>query len=270
MIKSLFSLFLLVFCKVAFANSTCADIPGKQNYPPLKVNNGLLCFIEKPVVDEKTKEVYSQQHINLYYVPFGGVPVKVEDEGFLYDHDAGKIVDAFFLDVDYDDKDEIIVIHNFEIRHSLAEPNSSKIFYSVYVFNQTEPGLKRNVRASDWFGSAYSEFYQGKKIIYKYPFMDQTSIREAMFSPFVVLMLRDKIIPVIVKQKAYLYEAAIANKHTKKYLIDGDEGTVDKHENGLCRINYTGGENPLQMWIMCDALESPEHEKMKMDFLLRH
>jgi len=24
---------------------------------------------------------------------------------------------------------------------------------------------------------------------------------------------------------------------------------------GCCRVNYTGGKQPLQMWIMCDALE---------------
>jgi hypothetical protein len=256
MIKALFSLLLLVFCKNAFtANSTCDNIPGKQSYSPLKVNNGLVCFIEKSVVDERSKEKYEQQYINLYYVASGSEAVKVEDEGFLYDYNAGKIIDAFLLDVDHDGKNEIIVIHNFEIRHTLAEPNSSGIYYGVYVFDQTETGLKRNLRASAWFGFTYSAFYQNQKVIYKYPFTNQYSVRQAILSPFAVLIMRDEIISVIVKRKTYLYDASTADNLTKKYLIAGDKGTVDKHENGLCRINYIGGKKPLQMWIMCDVLE---------------
>jgi hypothetical protein len=62
--------------------------------------------------------------------------------------------------------------------------------------------------------------------------------------------------PAIVKQKNYLYKKPNNSDKTNKYLIAGDKVTVDQHEAGFCQITYTGGKQPLQMWIMCDALEA--------------
>lgn len=62
--------------------------------------------------------------------------------------------------------------------------------------------------------------------------------------------------PATVKQKSYLYKNQSISDKTNKYLIAGDKVTVDQHEAGFCQITYTGGKKPLQMWIMCDALEA--------------
>jgi hypothetical protein len=252
MIKVLFTLLWLLVSGFALAGSPCNKIPGEQSHTPLKVDNGLVCFVEEPILDDNGNPV--AKAISVYFVSSENKVVEVEFRGFMYDEDAGKIDDAFLLDINHDGKKEVVVIHSFQIRTSQAEPNSSGIVYSVKVFNQNKTNLKYNERASEWFGRSYSWFSDGRKTIYEYPYLSQRAIQQAANTPFAKLMMHDEIIPVIIKQKSHLYESSIGSDFTKKYLITGDKGTVDKGEAGLCRINYTGGKAPLQMWIMCDAL----------------
>jgi len=254
MIKLFFSLLLLLFSGFVLAGAACEDIPGKQRHVPLKIKGGIVCFIEEPLLDEKSRERYADA-ISVYFIPRGLKPVEAEGLGMSYDYDAGKIVEAFTLDVDRDGKNEVVVIHSFGIRHTQAEPNSSGEVYDVIVFSNKKNILSRNDRATEWFGRSYSWFSDGKKVIYKFPYQTRHSVQQAMASPFSIFIVRDEVIPVIVKRKNFLYKSSYGEDITKKYLIAGDKGTVDKSEKGLCRITYTGGKQPLQMWIMCDALE---------------
>ena len=83
-------------------------------------------------------------------------------------------------------------------------------------------------------------FYKPEKILYSFS-IDETK-------------------SAIVKQKSHLYSNPTVSGKTKKYLIAGDKVTVGIQKADWCRINYSGGKEPLQMWIMCDALEV--HQKM--------
>jgi len=253
MMKALFTLLWFLASGLALAASPCDAIPGKLSHAPLKIESGVVCFVEQPLLDEKG-EKYADA-ISIYLIPHGLKPVEAEGRGLMYDYDAGKIVDAFSLDIDHDGKNELVVIHYHDVRYSQAEQNSSGVVYSVYVFNQEKNSLNYNERATEWFGSSYSWFTNGKNKVYEYPYLTQKSVQKALSSPFISLMHQNKAISIVVKQKSYLYESSTVYGKPKKYLIAGDKATVDKYTAGWCRVNYTGGKQPLQMWIMCDALE---------------
>jgi len=254
---TLFSL-LLLFSRVAFADSSCDDILGEQKYDPLKIKDGIVCFVEQPALDKHNIQ-YGTETV-VYFIAHGQKPRKAEGEALFNEggNDPGKIVDAFELDVDHDGTEEIVVIQFVEVRGSLAEPNSSREFYSVYVFNNTDVGLRLNKHATDWFGSEYSWHSDGNKIVSEYPYLTQESVRQVVASPFAALIARDEVIPVIVKQKSSLYNAGSYTytfEKTKKYLIAGDKAMVDKYKAGWCQITYSGGKKPLKMWIKCDVLQ---------------
>jgi len=256
MIKSLFSLLLLLPSGLALAGATCADIPGEQRHAPLKIEDGedgVVCFVEGPSEDENGEEFVIA--ISPYYIRHGHQPVKAQGRLFPYDYDTGEIVDAFLLDIDHDGKKEVVVIHYHGVRTSQAEPNSSGYVYSVMVYNLIDHVLRFDERSDKWFGSAYSWNTNENGFVYKYPFMTKESVIQAVNSPLASLMFRDETKSVIVKKKSYLYSFPYLDARTKKYLIAGDKGTVDKSELGLCRITYTGGKEPLQMWMKCDDLE---------------
>ena len=245
MIKSLFYFLFLFSSELALAGATCTDIPGKQSHTPLKIKDGVVCFVEQIALDEQNNPADVKKVV--YAIIQGHEPIKANN-GELPSgggYNSEKIVDAFTLDIDQDGKDEVVVIQFVEVRSTLAEPNSSRKFYDVNIFSQEETNLTRNIRASEWFGHAYSWFSDGRKIIYKFPYMTQQSIRNALTSPFASLMIRDETIPVIVKYKSFLYEHSMVYGKPKKYLIAGDKATVDKYTAGWCRVNYTGGKQPL-------------------------
>jgi len=253
--KIFFALLLQLISGFTLADLSCSDIPGEQSHAPLKIKDGEVCFVIQPTFDEHNN-LYSAETV-VYYIFQGRKPVKAEN-GALFNeggNDPGRIVDVFELDVNHDEKDEIIVIHFVEVRSSHAEPNSSHKFYDVTVFNKIEENLIRNDHASDWFGYGYSWLSDGKSRVYEFPYLTQQSVRQAVTSLFAELITNDKTIPVKIKQKSYLHEGPMIQEKTKKYLTVGDEATVDKYTAGWCRINYTSKKEPLQMWMKCDDLE---------------
>ena len=253
MIKKSITIFTLLICGFARAEFTCDLIPGQQNHAPVVTKNGSVCFIEQPIL-EKDGKPSGAEEVAVYFIPRGHSPVKAEGRGLINDGDGpGKIDDAFMLDVDHDGNDEIVVIQCVEPRTSEAKRSGK--FCSVYVFNYKDMSLHLNERASEWFGYNYSWLSDDHKIIYKFPYLTQDAIRQALNSPFATLIIRAEVIPVIVKQKNYLHYYSDGDSQSKKYLIAGDKATVDKYTAGWCRVNYSGGKEPLQMWMMCDALE---------------
>ncbi len=244
------------------AKSTCSDIPGQQSYPPLRIERGTICFIQESVHDPKTGAPIEASAFSLYYISDGGSPVKAEGRGLLYDDTPGEIVDAFSSRTDRNHGERIFVTHFVKVRESLVEPNSSGKFYSVSVFERMGSTLRRDERSSEWYGADYSWLSDGRKVIYKFPYQSRTDVRRAIYSPFALLMNREEPIPVTLKEKSYLYNGPNIKNKTKKYLIAGDRVNVDKVTAGWCEVNYSGGaKKPLQMWLMCDALDTDMNEK---------
>lgn len=237
------------------AASTCADIHGQQSYPPLSIKNGTICFVRQPVLDPKTNAPIGADAISLYYVSNGNVPLKAEGRGLLYDDTPGEIVDAFPAIVGPHPEEKVFVIHSMDVRESLVEANSSGKFYSVSVFGATGRSLRRDDRASDWFGADYSWLSDGRRVIYKFPYQSRKDVWQAINSPFALLMSRDEFVPVRLKEKSYLFEGPNIKDATRKYLIGGDRATVDKVTAGWCQVHYSGGAKPLEMWLMCSALD---------------
>ncbi|WP_155633342.1 hypothetical protein [Burkholderia stagnalis] len=206
-------------------------------------------------MDDKTGVPIGLDGISLYYVADGSVPVKAEGRGLLYDDTPGEIMDAFSLMVGRDRHEKVFVIHSFEVRNSLVEPNSSGKFYSVSVFEPIGNILRQDARSTDWFGVGYGWLSNGRKMVWKFPYQSRKNVRQAMDSPFALLMNGVNSIPVKVKSKAYLFDESGIRGGTKKYLIEGGRAMVEEATAGWCKINYSGGVNTTGMWLMCDALE---------------
>jgi len=260
MIKNVF-FYVVLACGTAYAKSTCTDIQGQQNYPPLTTSDGTICFIQEPVLDPKTKVQTGADAISLYLIVGENVPVKADGRGLLYDDTPGEIIDAFSSSISPDYRERIFVIHSMNVRESLVESNSSGKFYSVSVFNQTGNSLQRDERASDWFGADYSWLSDGRRIIYKFPYQSKRDVQLAMNSPFARLMGADELIQVKLKEKSYLFDGPNIKSQTKKYLIKGDRATVDKTTAGWCQVTYSSGQKPLEMWAPCNSLDVSTQSK---------
>lgn len=255
MIRIFAALVAVLVCGSTYAGSTCSDIRGQQSYPPLDITSGTICFVQEPVLDSKTRKPIGIDAISLYYISNGGVPIKAEGRGLLYDDTPGKIADAFSSSIGHGRDEVIFVIHSMNVRNSLVEPNSSGKFYSVSVFDLVDKRLRRDERASEWFGEGYSWLSDGRNIIYTFPYQSKVNVLRGIESPFASLMGGKEKIPAVVVGKSYLFgDSSIKNK-TKKYLIKGDRVAVEDVSAGWCRINYSFGRVPLDMWLMCATLD---------------
>lgn len=255
MIKNWVFMMVISISGSVCARGTCADLQGRQSYPPLDMMGGTVCFVRESILDDKTGASIGLDGISLYYVANGGVPVKAEGRGLLYDDTPGEIVDAFSLMVGRDRREKVFVIHYFEARYSLVELNSSGKFYSVSVFEPIGNILRQDEHSTDWFGVGYSWLSDGQKIVWKFPYQSGKDVRQAVDSPFAMLMNGGSGISVKVKFKAYLFDEPNIRGRTKKYLIKGDRAVVEEVAAGWCKINYSEGANPINMWLMCDALD---------------
>jgi hypothetical protein len=216
MIKCWFFLAIALISGSVYAESTCADIHGQESYPPLRIKNGTICFVQEPVLDPGTKTQISADAISLYYIFNENVPVKAGGRGLLFDNTPGEIIDAFSSSVGHDQQEKIFVIHSLEVRESLVESNSSGKFYSVSVFDPIGHTLRRDERASDWFGADYSWLSDGRRVTYKFPYQSRRDVQQAMGSPFALLMNRDGFISVRLKDKSYLFDGPNVRSKTKK------------------------------------------------------
>jgi hypothetical protein len=250
----IFIALMFIACSV-FAKNTCDNVHWEQSYPPLNVKGGAICFVREPVFDSKENLPIGADAISLYYLVDGGVPVKAEGRGLLYDDTPGQIVDAFSLNVGRDHVKKIFVIHYVEVRASIVEPNSSGKFYSINVFDLDGEVLRRDECASDWFGVGYSFLSNGSMVNYRYPYLARVDVERAMDSPLSSLMNCGGEIPVKIKYKSYLFDGPVYSNKTKKYLIKGDLAMVERITAGWCQINYFGGGRAIKMWLACGALE---------------
>ncbi|WP_157658290.1 hypothetical protein [Burkholderia ubonensis] len=240
------------------AKSACAGLQGRQSYPPLNMEGGAVCFVRESILDDKSGAPTGLDGISLYYAANGSVPVKAEGRGLLYDDTPGSIVDAFPLVVGRDHREKVFVIHNFEVRSSLEEPNSSGKFYSVSVFEVIGNILRQDERSTDWFGVGYGWLSDGQKIVWKFPYQSRKDVRQAIDSHFALLMDGGGSIPVKVKVKTYLFDEPNIRGGVSKYLVEGDRAVVEEVTAGWCKINYSGGAKAINMWLVCSALDVEE------------
>ena len=271
-------------------NFSCDDISGKDIYEPVKMKGMIVCLKNQnkrdfcnpanrhfqyrpPKEEEKVRacldQVWSKYPLDespsaavIYSITQGSQPVVAEGGVFAVKKGAwaeSRIREAFLLDINGDGKDEFIVIH--ESSHdgtkskktTYPKPTSDSL--SVIVFDQKETGLHRNKRASEWFGSDFARWYlDGNTVAFDFPYWSHESVEKALSSPYAPLLVRDAFIPATVRCKSHLYEHTALDTKSAKYLITGDKVTVDKHMAGWCRVNYSGGRKPLQMWMRCDEL----------------
>ena len=261
MIKIFGFLLLAYLCGPVCAKTTCAEVPGEQNHPPLSVKGGSICFVQEEILDDETNVPTRLSGISLYYIDNGSLPVRAKGRGLLYDETPGEIIDAFSMNVGCDRKEKIFVIHSFEVRNSLVEKNSSGKFYSVSVFYSYNGALYQDERSSDWFGVGYSWLSDGKKVVYKFPYQSKKDVRRAVDSPFASLMFDEAGIPVRLKSKTHLFDEPNVTGKTRKYLIAGDRAMLERMTAGWCKIDYFGRAKPVHMWLTCDALYVDERAR---------
>ena len=198
--------------------------------------------------------------VTIYSITPGRQPIAADGGVFEMKGHEDKIRDITSLDINGDGRDEVVVIHE-SYRYDVANskkttyPRSSPWYHSVTVFEQKETGLSRNERASEWFGSDFGRWHSDSyTIAFDFPYHSYESVKKALSSPYAALMVRDAAIPVTVRCKSPLYDLPSLEKKSEKFLITGDRATVDKHTAGWCRINYSDGKTPVQMWMRCDEL----------------
>lgn len=256
---------LAMIAAPAYAASTCSALSGVEKFPPLHVRDGAICFVSEPVLDDNTGLPIGADAISLYYVPDGSAPVKAVGRGLHYDDTPGKVVDAFVENVGNRYGERVFIIHSLEVRNSLSEPNSSGNFYSVGVFNLTEHVLRRDERASDWFGAGYSWLSDGPRVVYRFPYRSRRDIQCALNSPFASLIGDDQDVWATIGRKVSLFDAPSVRDRTRKYLVAGDRVKITRITAGWCRVNYFGNVKPLEMWLTCSALDA-EDRSLSFEF----
>ena len=254
MIRFSIGLVLFFLGGLARAQSPCDAIQGEKIHSQLAIKTGVVCFLRQPVKDKAGAPV-GVDEATLFFAKTGAEAMKSEGRGLLYDEDPGDIVDAFVISSDGEGLERIVVIQSIQIRSSLSEGNSSGKFYSVSVFDQTGETLRRNERASYWFGDGYSWIKERGRNIYEFPYKTRKSVMDSIGSPFYELLQRDVAIQVEIVKKINLYEGPQVQDRTKKYLVAGDRAVVDRVTAGWCQLNYSGVGMPIKMWTFCDALK---------------
>lgn len=261
MIKGFIFLVIALVSGSAFSKDSCSDLQGKKIFPSLNTKGGTVCFVREPILDDGTRVPIGLDGISLYYSAHGGVPVEAKGRGLPYDDTPGEIVDAFSMKIGRDQREKVFVIHSFEVRYSLVEPNSSGEFYSVSVFEPIGNILRQDERSTEWFGVGYSWLSDGQKRVWRFPYQSRKDVRKALDSPLALLMSSADSIPVRVKSKTYLFDESSIRGKTKKYLLEGDRAVVEEAGAGWCKIKYEGGVKPIRMWLMCSALDVEEQAR---------
>ncbi|UVE67614.1 hypothetical protein L2Y90_26160 [Burkholderia pyrrocinia] len=198
-----------------FAKDACSDLWGEQIFSSLKTKSGEVCFVREPILDDKSGAPIGLDGISVYYSAYGRIPREAKGRGLLYDNTPGEIVDAFSMEIERDQREKIFVIHSFEVRHSLVEPNSSGKFYSVSVFEPIGDILYQDERSTEWFGVGYSWLSDGQRRVWKFPYQSRKDVRKALDSPFALLMSAVNSIPARVKSKTYLFDESSISGKTK-------------------------------------------------------
>lgn len=231
------------------AQGVCEALPGKQVYPPLKMQGGTVCFVVESV------ELGELEHITLYFRASGRKDF-MKGPGLMHDSTPGKIESAFAARLG--GRESLFVVYSLEVRASLVEPNSSGHFYMVDVFTHSEGDLSRDNRASHWFGSGYSFIDDGGEYAYRFPYVTKARVLAAFRSPFARLMLEPARISVAVKRKSYLFDSPYINSRTDGYLNKGDRAGVVDVTGGWCEIQYAGQAVGTERWLPCKELLSLE------------
>jgi hypothetical protein len=253
MYKIFLALLALTCSGLCIASPLCSRISGEDAHAPLTVADGVFCFKLQP---DLNNEGDLEVQIYFYSAQRKRQATKIKDWST-----TGKIV-VFTLDINKNGQDDIIVINSEEIRTYTGSCMVSPL-YSISVFRKTKSGYEYDRRASMWFGAG-ADLVKGtgrddcedNKLIYTYPYKTKDAIEKALAtSPFVDFIVNDTPKPATIIRKSWLYESSTVAEETKKYLIAGDKVMLDSVRANLCQITYTGGKKPLQMWIMCDALE---------------
>jgi hypothetical protein len=267
MLRCIFAFLTLAGNTLAIAGTPCAAIDEEDAREPLVVSNGIVCFKLQLAFDNDGK-VLPDEEIHAYFIHQDQKVIKVSDWVAL-----GKIEDAFNFDVDKDGKEDVVVIGSEEIRTYTGTCMVGP-WYFISVFKQTASGFERDRRASEWFGAG-ADLAEGNpapdketcdedKLIYAYPYKTRDVIKKTLSSsPFISFIANDTALPATVIRKSWLYESATVATKTKKYLIAGDKIMVDEVTADLCHITYIGGKKPLQMWLLCNALELATDSKRR-------
>jgi len=196
--------------------------------------------------------------VTIYSIIQGRQPIAADGGVFELKGSQDEISDIVSLDINGDGKDELVVIresNDYTKSQKTTYPRSTLRVYVVTVFDQGETGLHRNERASEWFGGDFYRWYSDAyTTAFDFPYITGVLVQGALKSPYAPLMVGDASIPVTVRCKSHLYEHPSLETKSNKYLITGDKATVDKYTAGWCRLNYSGGKKPLQMWMRCDGL----------------
>jgi hypothetical protein len=253
-IKFIFAFIILAGNSLAIGSTLCAVIDGEDAREPLLVSNGVFCLKLQPAFDNDGKVLPDEeQQIYAYFIQQNQKITRVSNWVI-----SGEIGDAFNLDVDKDGKEDVVVVNANEINTYTGTCISSP-WYSVSVFKQIKSGFEYDRRASEWLGwgaDICDEKDPAEKVIYVFPYKTKEAIDKALStSPFVSFIVNDAALSATVIRKSWLYESSTVATKTNKYLIAGDKVIVEKFMAGLCKITYTGSKNPLQMWLLCNALK---------------
>jgi hypothetical protein len=258
-VKRLIELTLIALLTVFSANAIakqqpCADLGLEQAFPPVEQLDVVGCFVFKPRQLRDEGQISTDPDgLALYGVTESSTPALIYE--FPYAGTEGSIEGAFYQSVE--NEKFLLVIHKFDPPRSWDVVSD---LYDVSVFRLESGGLVHDEKLSRFFGLGGELADEKGKIVYRFPYTSELSVKRAVSSDLFKAVVRSALIKGIISGKTFLYEGNTEPRFkqpSKMYLVPGDIVEVVDSTGGWCKISYLqkSRSKRLERWTPCSNLD---------------
>lgn len=228
------------------------NAPTGEQYPVVKNNDGYMSF-EKKIIPQDDGGNGVDKGIAIFFEDCeDGKKKSVGDLPFLAE--TGRVVDAFFAEVDSEQK--FFVIHNVLIR-SETQPGDTGDYYSVLVYRHQGSSYVEDTRLSNYFGkgSDIRDGLENGSYAYVYPYKTRKSITDRIATTGFKRWDSGGVVHLLIKSKTNIYEVPSIATKTRMYLVPGDQVLQQEVEAGWVSIVYeTKKHKTISGWVPCVAV----------------
>ena len=253
----MFRVFSLVLVVASFTMATaserdCNELGLKQAFSPMWVQEVKACFLYTETDTQQMNQLSREPDgISVYSLSGSKKFTLVYD--FPYAGTRAEIDDAFFISVDeYDEM--LFVIHRVETPSSWDAVSD---LYDVGVMKLKDGALVKDQALSRFFDLGGDLVDPQGKLSFIYPYKDKKSVENAVRSPLFRTVSSSSLIRGTINEKTFLYggdaEPAVQDP-SKKYLIKGDQVSVEDSVAGWCKVSYATNAKTISMWVQCKSI----------------
>ncbi|MFT4255759.1 MAG: hypothetical protein QM599_02150 [Pseudoxanthomonas sp.] len=218
-------------------------------YKPVFHQEMAICFVLEDVQPQSAGQLSRDPPVIALYSASSRLGIRRAGE-LPYPGGTGRVDDVFFLDIDNDDNEEMIVIHS-------ADPPSTwevvDRLYDVRVFSILSSEVRENDNLSRIFGLGGDQTDSTGKIIYRFPYKNRAAIEKAANSMLGRLTLKGSI-PGKMKEKAFFYRDASVLQRSNSYVVPGDSVVITDTTAGWCKATFEGKSKRTTAWLKCDSI----------------